>query len=130
MNVLVLIEHEGGKVKDASLATVTAAAQLGSVHALVAGEGDEARQAAEATGNPQFTRFLEFLGRFVPPRQNLRPGGGQDRRAYLEMIQGEHRRIFQAIEAGNPTAARAAMRRHLEGSRQRYSRLAAKASNS
>jgi electron transfer flavoprotein alpha subunit len=50
MNVLVLIEHEGGKVKDASLATVTAAAQLGSVHALVAGEGDEARQAAEATG--------------------------------------------------------------------------------
>ena len=84
---------------------------------------------AEATGNPQFTRFLEFLGRFVPPRQNLRPGGAQDAPAYLEMIQGEHRRIFQAIEAGNPTAARAAMRRHLEGSRQRYSRLAAKASS-
>ncbi|WP_119418274.1 FadR/GntR family transcriptional regulator [Desertibaculum subflavum] len=85
---------------------------------------------AEATGNPQFTRFLEFLGRFVPPRQNLRPGAEQDRRGYLEMIQGEHRRIFQAIEGGNPTAARAAMRKHLEGSRQRYSRLAAKAQQS
>jgi electron transfer flavoprotein alpha subunit len=49
MKVLVLIEHEGGKVKDASLATVTAAGKLGSVHALVAGEGAEATQAAEAT---------------------------------------------------------------------------------
>jgi len=49
MNVLVLIEHEGGKVKDASLATIAAAGQLGSVHTLVAGEGDEARQTAEAT---------------------------------------------------------------------------------
>ena len=36
---LVLVEHEGGAIKDATLATVTAAAQLGEVHALVAGEG-------------------------------------------------------------------------------------------
>ncbi|HEY7807270.1 MAG TPA: FAD-binding protein [Croceibacterium sp.] len=49
MKTLVLIEHEGGQVKDASLATVTAAGKLGSVHALVAGEGVEAKQAAEAT---------------------------------------------------------------------------------
>lgn len=49
MSVLVLIEHEGGVPKDASLATVTAAQKLGEVHALVAGEGAEARQAAEAT---------------------------------------------------------------------------------
>ena len=48
MKTLVLIEHGGGALKDASLATITAATQLGSVHALVAGEGDEARQAAEA----------------------------------------------------------------------------------
>ena len=50
MKTLVLIEHEGGKVKDASLATVAAAGKLGSVHGLVAGEGAEAKQAAEATG--------------------------------------------------------------------------------
>jgi len=48
MTALVLIEHGGGTLKDASLATITAAAQLGTVHALVAGEGDEARAAAEA----------------------------------------------------------------------------------
>jgi electron transfer flavoprotein alpha subunit len=48
MKTLVLIEHEGGKVKDASLATVTAGGKLGSVHALVAGEGAEAKQAADA----------------------------------------------------------------------------------
>jgi electron transfer flavoprotein alpha subunit len=36
---LVLVEHEGGQVKDATLATVTAAARLGEVHAVVAGEG-------------------------------------------------------------------------------------------
>jgi electron transfer flavoprotein alpha subunit len=49
MSVLVLIEHEGGAPKDATLSTVTAAAKLGEVHALVAGSGAEARQAADAT---------------------------------------------------------------------------------
>ena len=37
MSVLVLVEHDGNSVKDASLSTVTAASQLGEVHALVAG---------------------------------------------------------------------------------------------
>jgi electron transfer flavoprotein alpha subunit len=36
---LVLVEHEGGQVKDATLTAVTAAAKLGEVHAIVAGEG-------------------------------------------------------------------------------------------
>ena len=39
MKTLVLIEHEGGAIKDATLATVTAASKLGEVHALVAGAG-------------------------------------------------------------------------------------------
>ena len=47
MTALVLVEHDGGAVRDATLPTVTAAAKLGLVHALVAG-GDDARQAAEA----------------------------------------------------------------------------------
>ncbi|GAA4708657.1 electron transfer flavoprotein subunit alpha/FixB family protein [Sphingomonas lutea] len=37
MKTLVLVEHEGGQIKDATLAAVTAAAQLGEVHLLVAG---------------------------------------------------------------------------------------------
>jgi electron transfer flavoprotein alpha subunit len=47
MTVLVLVEHEGGAVKDATLAAVTAAAKLGSVHALVAGDPGEAKAVAE-----------------------------------------------------------------------------------
>jgi electron transfer flavoprotein alpha subunit len=39
MIALVLVEHEGGQLKDATLSAVTAAAKLGEVHALVAGEG-------------------------------------------------------------------------------------------
>ena len=39
MKTLVLVEHEGGAIKDATLATVTAAAQLGDVNLLVAGLG-------------------------------------------------------------------------------------------
>jgi len=48
MSVLVLVEHEAGALRDATLAAVTAAAKLGAVHALVAGDG-EARTVAEAT---------------------------------------------------------------------------------
>jgi electron transfer flavoprotein alpha subunit len=44
---LVLVEHEGGAVKDATYAAITAASQLGEVHALVAGSGvDAVAQAA------------------------------------------------------------------------------------
>ena len=39
MKTLVLVEHEGGAIKDATLATVTAASKLGEVHLLVAGSG-------------------------------------------------------------------------------------------
>jgi electron transfer flavoprotein alpha subunit len=50
MSVLVLIEHDGGVIKDASLATVTAAAKLGEVHALVAGNDAAAQAAAKIAG--------------------------------------------------------------------------------
>ncbi len=47
MSVLVLVEHDGKAIKDATLATVTAASKLGEVHALVAGNNvDAVAQAA------------------------------------------------------------------------------------
>ena len=47
MKTLVWVEHDGGTVKDATLATVTAAARLGEVHLIVAGQGvDGVAQAA------------------------------------------------------------------------------------
>jgi len=39
MSVLVWVEHDNASVKDATLAAVTAAGQLGEVHVLVAGKG-------------------------------------------------------------------------------------------
>jgi electron transfer flavoprotein alpha subunit len=52
MNTLVLVEHDGGSIKDATLATVTAASKLGDVHALVAGSnvGGAAEAAAKIAG--------------------------------------------------------------------------------
>ena len=81
---------------------------------------------ADATGNPQFRRFLEHLGRFIIPRETIRGGPGIPKRAYSETFQHEHREIVQAIRGGAVAPARAAMRRHLMNSRKRYQRLAAK----
>ena len=82
---------------------------------------------AEATGNPQFLRFLDYLGRFIIPRQTIRvaTGSTRERQAYLERIQSEHRDILQAIRPTRSPKARAAMRRHLLNSRKRYRKLAA-----
>jgi GntR family transcriptional regulator, transcriptional repressor for pyruvate dehydrogenase complex len=84
---------------------------------------------ADATGNPQFRRFLEHLGRFIIPRQTIRGGPGMPRRAYSETFQREHRDIVQAIRAGAVGEARAATRQHLGNSRKRYQRFAAKLGN-
>lgn len=52
MSVLLWVEHDNSIVKDATLAAVTAAGQLGEVHALVAGNGcsSVADQAAKIAG--------------------------------------------------------------------------------
>ena len=84
------------------------------------------RAIAEATGNPEFTRFLQFIGRHLIPRRTVaglpeRMGG---QRAYLALIQEEHKRIYDAIATREPKAAREAMRRHLTRSLERYRKLA------
>ncbi|MEO5938306.1 MAG: electron transfer flavoprotein subunit alpha/FixB family protein [Sphingomonas sp.] len=52
MKTLVWVEHDGSAVKDATLAVVTAASQLGEVHLLVAGQGVDgvAAEAARIAG--------------------------------------------------------------------------------
>ena len=52
MKTLVWVEHEGGELKDATLAVVTAASKLGEVHLIVAGSGvgGVAEQAAKIAG--------------------------------------------------------------------------------
>ena len=84
---------------------------------------------AKATGNAQFTHFLEYLGRFISPRQTIRVGAqrAQGRREYPKLFQLEHRAIQAAIAAGQVTEAREAMRRHLVNSQERYRKLVAEA---
>lgn len=83
---------------------------------------------AAATGNPQFQRFLEYLGRFIIPRKtvwgNTTPVLG---RSHLAVFQGEHAQILEAIRGGDVAGARRAMQRHLLNSRHRYRKLAASA---
>jgi GntR family transcriptional regulator, transcriptional repressor for pyruvate dehydrogenase complex len=86
------------------------------------------RSIAEATGNPHFVRFLEFLGRYIIPRQSVGIST-PDPVAYLAMIQKEHRDILAAIRKRSVAGAQAAMRRHLTNSRKRYARIAARSGN-
>jgi GntR family transcriptional repressor for pyruvate dehydrogenase complex len=84
------------------------------------------RAIADATGNRQFPRFLEFLGSHVIPRQSVRLSQDTpaERRAYLKRIQQEHERIVAGISAQDPVEARRAMREHLTRSLERYRNLA------
>ena len=85
------------------------------------------RAIAEATGNAQFPRFLQFIGRHLIPRRIVSgmPQSMGGREAYLQLLQAEHRAIVEAIQQRDANAAREAMRRHLTRSVERYRKLAA-----
>jgi GntR family transcriptional regulator, transcriptional repressor for pyruvate dehydrogenase complex len=81
---------------------------------------------AEATGNPQFRRFLEYLGRFIIPRRTVwGRSAPPTKRDQLSLFQQEHAQILTAIREGALAEARDAMQRHLINSRARYQKLAA-----
>jgi GntR family transcriptional regulator, transcriptional repressor for pyruvate dehydrogenase complex len=80
---------------------------------------------AEATGNPQFSRFLEYIGHFVIPRQSGGVIRGQGRRDSRGLFQKEHRAIVTAILSRDAAGAREAMRCHLAASQARYRYLMA-----
>ncbi|GMN02402.1 electron transfer flavoprotein subunit alpha/FixB family protein [Erythrobacter sp. MTPC3] len=74
MNTLVLVEHDNNSVNDATLAVVTAASQIGEVHALVAGHdcGSVAEAAAQIAGVAKVLKaddaaYGEFLAENVAP---------------------------------------------------------------
>ncbi|MCL5778092.1 FadR family transcriptional regulator [Limibaculum sp. FT325] len=78
---------------------------------------------ARAANNPRFVDFLEMLGRDAIPRARLAQGEAARGADYLALLQAEHRRIADAIAAGDEDGARAAMRAHLKGSQVRYRRM-------
>jgi GntR family transcriptional repressor for pyruvate dehydrogenase complex len=79
---------------------------------------------AQATGNPHFKALLTAIGSQGIPRSRLAKQDPLDagRLAYLQRVQQEHEAIYNAIEAQDPEAARAAMRTHLSNSRDRLRR--------
>jgi GntR family transcriptional regulator, transcriptional repressor for pyruvate dehydrogenase complex len=83
---------------------------------------------AETTGNPQFKRFLEYLGRFIIPRRTVwGRSAPPTKRSDLDIFQLEHGQILDAIRDHAVAQARIAMQRHLINSRRRYEALAAEA---
>jgi low temperature requirement protein LtrA len=118
----------------AALAAVGVGVKLAIEQAIARGESaiDEDfafhHAIASATANPQFTGILQYLGRFIIPRQTVRvsAGAAEERRGYLETIQAEHRAIVDAVRTHAVQKARAAMRNHLLHSRKRYQKLAEK----
>ena len=77
------------------------------------------RAIAAATGNRYFVDFFNHLGAAVIPRTRINrfranPAG---RTEYLRGVGQQHEAIVRAIEDGDCDAARAAIQRHLGGSR-------------
>lgn len=80
------------------------------------------RAIADATNNKRFRLFVDEMGERLIPRRALGASFSdeKDKAEFLENIQTEHRRIFEAISERQADAARLAMRQHLEGGRRRY----------
>lgn len=78
---------------------------------------------ADATNNPRFREFLDVLGLSMIPRAALSPAERKSPPDYIEKIASEHERIADAVFAGEPAAARAAMQDHLRNSMARYRQL-------
>jgi DNA-binding FadR family transcriptional regulator len=79
---------------------------------------------AQATGNRHFADLIRYLGTMLFPRTRVNSAqlAGERRSAYLGRVNREHEHIYEAIARGAPEAARAAMRMHLENSRERLRR--------
>jgi DNA-binding FadR family transcriptional regulator len=79
---------------------------------------------AQAAANRHFADLIRYLGTMLFPRARVNAArlAGEKRAAYLARVHGEHERIYAAIARGAPEAARAAMRAHLEASRERLRR--------
>jgi len=77
---------------------------------------------ARATSNPFYVEILEALGDRTIPCDRTSPWYSPEvlTRDYLTGLQREHLAILKAISAGDPGAAREAMRAHLQAAQNRY----------
>jgi len=78
------------------------------------------RAVAVATKNQLFEFSMEALSAYIAEGVALtRKLSMKVGRARLDLVQTEHERIYDAIRARDPDAARAAMREHIDNARQR-----------
>lgn len=76
------------------------------------------RAVAQASRNPVIMRLLPVINEAILKTLRRAPATPADHRQALD----EHRRILDAIRRRDPTGARRAMRKHLEGSYRRSTR--------
>ncbi|NDP38432.1 MAG: FadR family transcriptional regulator [Rhodoferax sp.] len=81
-------------------------------------------EVARATGNRHFADLMTYLGTMIIPRARVNtPNSAPEGRSnYLQRVHGDHESIFNAIRNQDAEAARAAMRTHLNNSRERLRR--------
>ncbi|TRW95701.1 FadR family transcriptional regulator [Paracoccus sp. M683] len=76
---------------------------------------------ADASNNPRFSELLRLLGTTLIPRRAANAGADPlVAPEYARVLDAEHEAILKAIQDGDETAARQAMRRHLKNSQARY----------
>lgn len=80
---------------------------------------------ADASGNPYFRRFIDYIGSGVIPARemitNYEEGFGDTK--LLSVIQDEHRQICRAIQSQDSDLARASIKAHLGNSIKRHSKI-------
>jgi GntR family transcriptional repressor for pyruvate dehydrogenase complex len=115
---------------DADLAAMTEALEAITRSIRSGGTGSEEdlnfhRAISKATANPNFTRLFDTFGSALIPRQWARFDQMTERQRenHADRMQDEHQTILAAIAAGDPNAARRAMRMHLTRSYRRFETL-------
>ena len=71
------------------------------------------RAIAEAAGNPFLIQTLEYLGQFLHGATQVTRANEARRLDFAQQVQDEHAAIVQALEAGEPQAARQAAAGHM-----------------
>lgn len=117
--VLVRARPEGFQIDRSELEVVQEVIKVLELRIGVEEDLEFHRAIAAATGNRYFVDFFNHLGAAVIPRTRINrfranPAG---RSRYLRSVNREHEAILEAIDGGDAEGARAAIQRHLGGSR-------------
>ncbi|MBL0085758.1 MAG: FadR family transcriptional regulator [Ideonella sp.] len=77
---------------------------------------------AEASGNPQFSQLLGFLGQYLREGMRITRANEARRADFMEAVRHEHHAVLDAIAARDAPAARRAANLHMDRGRLRLER--------